>query len=399
MSDSPARLPASKVLYFTDNREFGGTENMMLTIFAGLDRSRWQPVLVHRPAGGFERLDKLALEAGVRVWAMPEMSGGRDAGWVLRVARLFRAEDASVFHAHRTEANQGAYGVLAAIAARLPAVVVTQHHLNVTYASGRRAQEMLVSAGVDRFITVSHEVARNLRPRCLFPGRIQVIHNGIDLRPFGRPPNSELRRVLNKGTGRPIVLCVSRLEPTQKGLRFLVSAARMVPEAQFILAGEGEERAALEAQAKELGVADRVTLLGYWEDLPDLMASCDLFVLPSLCEGFGLVIAEAMASGRPVVASAIGGVNEVVVDGETGLLVPPGDPDALAAGIRRVLSDPALAERMGAAGKLRAHREFSAETMIRRTTELYEKLLGVPRRSGEEMEVGMSAGAVRGGRG
>jgi glycosyltransferase involved in cell wall biosynthesis len=367
-----------KVLYFTDNLGFGGTENVMLTMFSVLDRTRWEPVLVHRPSSEFDRLDDLARQLDVRVWPVSQMmEGKRDSAWVLPVARAFRAEKPAVFHFHRTAPNQGTYGLLAAICARVPAVVVTQHHLSARTSMVRRLQEMAISSGVDRHTTVSHEVARRLRPRCLFPSRIQVIHNGIQLQPFGGPANVELRAFLSKGTGRPIVLCVSRLEATEKGLRFLVSAATMVPEAQFILAGEGREREALEAQARSLGVHDRVTLLGYWKDLPVLLASCDLFVLPSLCEGFGLSIAEAMASGKPVVASAIGGVNEVVVDGETGFLVTPGDPAALASGIRTLLSDPNLAERMGTAGKLRVHREFSAETMVGRTTRLYDELLGL----------------------
>lgn len=366
----------AKVLYYTDNPGFGGTENMLLTIMAGLDRSRWHPVLAHRAASGFEKLDDCARSLDVRVWAVPEMKGKRDLTWTLPLARRFRAENPAVFHAHWATPNQSAYALLAAVFARIPAVVVTQHHLYEEKQSAvRRFQGMVFSAGVDRYIAVSHDVARNLRPRCLFPSRVRVVHNGIDLRPFGRPGNPALRTFLKKGTERPIVLCVARLDRKQKGLRFLVDAAALVPEAQFILAGDGPERGELQAQTRALGVEDRVTLLGYYDDLPDLLATCDLFVLPSLCEGFGLAVAEAMACAKPVVASNIGGVNEVVVDRETGLLVSPADPPALASAIRTVLSDPILAERLGAAGKSRVHREFSAERMVERTTDIYEEIL------------------------
>ncbi len=370
-----------KVLYFTENSGFGGTEKILLTIFAGLDRARWEPVLVHRPRSGFEELAKGARDLGVRVWVVPQMKGKRDAAWVLPVARELRAERPAVFHAHRTVPNDCSYGLLAAVFARVPAIVVTQQLFAETYSPGRRLQEKLLSAGVDRYIGVSHEVARKLRPGCLFPGRkVQVIHNATPLAPFGRPVNMALRAELRRGTERPLVLAVARLDNRHKGLDFLVSAAARVPEAQFVFAGDGPDRASLEEQALSLGVDDRMTFLGHREDIPDLLASCDLFVLPSLYEGLPVSVVEAMAAGKPVVASAIGGTDEAVEHGQTGLLVPPGDPEALANAIRTVLSDSALAKRMGAAGRARANQEFSAETMIQRTTQVYEQLLS--RRNG-----------------
>ena len=142
-----------------------------------------------------------------------------------------------------------------------------------------------------------------------------------------------------------------------------------------MIAGEGPERSALEAQARTLGLADRVVLLGYRDDVCDLLASCDLFVLPSLFEGLPLSVLEAMAAGKPVVATAIGGTDEAVVHGETGLLVPPADAASLAKAIRTALSDPRLSQRLGAAGRARVYQEFSAQTMVRHITEIYDELL------------------------
>jgi glycosyltransferase involved in cell wall biosynthesis len=173
---------------------------------------------------------------------------------------------------------------------------------------------------------------------------------------------------------RPIVLTLARLD-RQKGLYYLLEAAALVPEAVFVLAGEGPEWPALEAQARALGLTKRVILLGYRDDVSDLLASCDVFVLPSLFEGLPLSVLEAMAAGKPVVATAIGGTDEAVVDGVTGLLVPPADPAALAKGIRMVLSDPVLSARLGAAGRARAHEQFSAEAMVRRVSDVYDELL------------------------
>jgi glycosyltransferase involved in cell wall biosynthesis len=154
----------------------------------------------------------------------------------------------------------------------------------------------------------------------------------------------------------------------------------------FVLAGDGDERAALESQCAVLGLQERVLFLGYQQDVPNLLAHCDLFVLPSLYEGLPLAILEAMAAAKPVIATAVGGTGEVVVDGETGLLVPPGDPTALAGAIRKLLSDPPFARRLAAAGNVLVQRSFSTEAMVRRVSQVYEDLLARPGRQSGKLE-------------
>jgi glycosyltransferase involved in cell wall biosynthesis len=171
------------------------------------------------------------------------------------------------------------------------------------------------------------------------------------------------------------VLTAARLT-RQKGIEYLLQAASQVQGADFVIAGDGPERGELEAQAGALGVADRAIFAGHRADMPELLSECDLFVLPSLFEGLPLAVLEAMAAGKPVVATDVGGTAEAVLNGETGLIVPPRDAGALAMAIRRVLDKPEWATAMGAAGRERARCEFSAETMVRRTTEVYEAILG-----------------------
>jgi glycosyltransferase involved in cell wall biosynthesis len=185
--------------------------------------------------------------------------------------------------------------------------------------------------------------------------------------------------MLTGSTERPVVLTPARLNK-QKGHSYLLEAVALVPEAVFVLAGDGPERANLERQARELGLDNRVLFLGYRQDIPDLLASCDLFVLPSLFEGFSLSILEAMAADKPVIASRIGGNAEAVVHGKTGILVPPASPTALAAAIRTVLSDQGLAQRLAAAGKARVYQKFSAAIMVQRVTQIYEEILSSPGR-------------------
>jgi len=287
-----------------------------------------------------------------------------------------RAEQPAVFHAHLNSPLACKDGLIAAVLARIPAVIATAQlfgELSVSHFV--YAQQRFVAAGVDRYIAVSHEVARRLHQAFHIPARkINVVHNGIPLPTIDAPTNTALRRILMRGTERAIVLVTARLDK-QKGHHYLLQAASLVPKAVFVLVGDGPERASLEAQARALGLSDRVTFLGYRDDVGDLLTTCDLFVLPSLFEGLPLSVLEAMAAGKPVVATAIGGTDEAIVQGHTGLLVPPGDPIALAAAIRTVLSNPKLARRLAAAGKARVHEHFSADAMIHKVTNIYEEIL------------------------
>jgi glycosyltransferase involved in cell wall biosynthesis len=148
-----------------------------------------------------------------------------------------------------------------------------------------------------------------------------------------------------------------------------------MPPAVFLFAGDGPERPRLEATARALGIADRVRFLGHRTDVPELLALCDLFVLPSLYEGLPLSVLEAMAAARPVVASAVGGTDEAVVHGETGLLVTPASAASLCEAISSLLADRERAVRMGRAGQARATREFSVDRMVSGVVAVYEELL------------------------
>jgi glycosyltransferase involved in cell wall biosynthesis len=310
------------------------------------------------------------VKSGVRLGFSPEAV----AYCVLRIpsfARALRERDPAVFHAHLTWPLGAKNALLAAIAARQPAVLVTaQLYMDVPVTRPMLVQQRLIAAGVDRFLVVSRHSARRLEAMLRWPRRkMDVIHNAVDSAAFARRPDPDLRRGL--AGEQPLVLVVARLAP-QKGHRHLLAAAAEVPDAVFALAGDGPERPALEELADRLGVRNRIRFLGERSDVADLLAACDLFVLPSLFEGLPISLLEAMAAERPVIATAIGGTDEVVIDGQSGLLVPPGEPAAMASAIRRLLEDPALRARLAAAGRARVTSEFSAPQMVRRVTELYE---------------------------
>jgi glycosyltransferase involved in cell wall biosynthesis len=369
------------LVHFIDSAEFGGVERVLLTLLATLDRERWRPVLMHYPEPGLGPLLEGARRLGVETRAVPPRRGERAAVRVPRLVRAFRRERPAILHAHLNWQLACTYDLLAAALARIPGRVATQH-LFVNGGSRRYPiLHRLVSLCVHRYIAVSSEVARRLlrASRCS-PSKVVIIHNGVEHELFQRAANATLRNALTNGVERPVVLAVGRLA-SQKGFRYLLEAARLLPEPIFVLVGEGDRRAKLEDQARTLGIVDRVRFLGYRSDIPELLASCDLMVLPSLYEGLPISIMEAMAAGKPVVATDIPGTDEVVVHGETGFLVPPEEPAALARDIRKVLEDGVLARRMGEAGRVRVQGKFAGAAMARSVMDVYDDVLAVRPRS------------------
>jgi glycosyltransferase involved in cell wall biosynthesis len=366
------------VVHYSDSGTFGGTERAILHLLAGLDPDRWRArLLVHKVNPGGTMLADGARSLGIPVTAVRPPRGAHDLPAIAQLATAMRAAGTVVLHAHLTWPLSCWHGVLAARLARASAVVATAQ-LFVPLTCVQLALQRVMRLGVDRYIAVSHEVARQLVARLGVPAvMIDVIPNAVSL---AEPaPDAEAvaaaRRAMDGGSGWPVVLAVSRLDPQQKGLVHLLGAAARVPNAIVAIAGEGPERPALEARALSLGVGDRVRLLGFRRDVPALLAACDVVALPSLFEGLPLALLEGMAAGKPVVATAIGGTDEAVVDGVTGLLVPPRDAEALAAALRRVLGDPPLAQRLGDAGRARAVAEFSIERMIERVMGVYDAVL------------------------
>ena len=359
------------MVYYTDSEGFGGAERVLLTLMEGLERRLWRPILVHHAHPGVGILVRRAQDLGVSTREFGSVPGRCDIGWLLRFRKALRREGASIFHAHLVWPLRCTHGLVAARLARIP-VVATQHAFaNIGTGHGARLQKA-VSLAVDRYIVVSEQLGRDLTPFIISKRKIRVIYSAVRIQSFVRPPDPTLRVSLTGGLARPVVLTVARLVE-KKGLRYLVEAAAQVPEAVFVLVGEGPDRANLEARARVCGVADRIVFLGQRDDISELLAACDVFVLPTLGEGLGLSVLEAMASGKPVVATRIGGIPEAVEGGVSGLLVAPRDATALAAAIRSLLQDQALASWLATAGRERVER-FGAETMVQKTMDLYEEL-------------------------
>ena len=342
---------------------------MLLTLAAGLNRTGWRSLLMYHPSPGVVGLEREARDRGIDTLPVPVM---RRSTRLPNIARALRQVRPDVFHAHLTWPLRCSGGFVAAVAAGVRNRVATQQLYVRPPERSRRYGQLAVSTLVDRYIAVSTAMSTELQQAVLKPATVHVVHNGVEISRFDDPSETAVHRRLEQQ--RPVVLALARLH-WQKCLAYLIEAAARIPDAQFLVAGEGEERARLDAEVTKRGLSARFRLLGHRDDTPNLLRQCDLFVLPSLFEGLPVSILEAMAARKPVVASAIPGTEEAVVDGTTGLLVPPGNADALTSAIRRMIDDPCLRRRFGAAGRARVEAQFSAESMVSGVAQLYQELI------------------------
>ncbi|HEX5592928.1 MAG TPA: glycosyltransferase [Solirubrobacterales bacterium] len=369
---------ARSIFFYTDSPVLGGAENAMLMLLESLDREEWEPTLLLDDRPGAEVLAGRAAALGVPVRLVgPLPLGLGGAREVPALARLLRHERPEVFHAHMSSPVACKWGLAAAVAARVPAVLGTVQ-VGGYEPPDRSAYWQLrgLARGVDRYLAVSREIAGELVEGLGWPAeKIEVVYNAVDLARVEVEAPPGLREQLGGSETRALVLTPARLD-AQKGHDVLLEAMPQVPDATFLFAGEGPERERLETLAAQLGIADRVRFLGRREDVPQLLAACDVFALPSLYEGSSLAVLEAMAAGIPIVSSAIGGTEELIEDGRSGLLVKPGDSEALAAALRRALGDPELRKSLTARARERVEAGLTREAMASRVEGVYRELLG-----------------------
>lgn len=297
-------------------------------------------------------------------------------GGAAALTRLVRAERVDLLHTH----TLAAANALARVAARVARVPVVSHlhienHFRPATRALLKAADNVSARLAARLVAVSENTRRAYELQG-YPRRIEVVYNGVALDQTG---TADVRRELGLPADSPLVGAVGRLCEV-KGQRELIEALAQVPGARALLVGAdleqgGEYQRELERVAAALGVGDRVVFAGPRSDVGEVLSALDVVALPSWTEGLPLVVLEAMARKRPVVATPVGGTPEVVVDGETGWLVPPRDPGALAEALRRLLADAELRRRFGEAGYERVRERFSAAAMKRRMLEIYDEVL------------------------
>jgi glycosyltransferase involved in cell wall biosynthesis len=373
--------PHPSVLLFTDADVFAGTERHILALARGL-RDRGLRVSVACPEPSLLG-EKLAAEGIAHV--VVQKRGLYDRAAVRTLRGLLREGCVDVVHAHNGRTTLTA--ALAVSSAGRGACVATQHFITPNHA-GHRGLKRWITAAVHRWvnrrvhaqIAISEAVRRAALLRGdVDPARLHLVHNGIADPALGglRSP-FEVRAEFGVPRDAPLVVCAARFE-AEKGLADLIRAMALVhessPACACVVAGEGAERGALERLRRELRLENVVQLPGYRADAPSLIRAADVFALPSPAEPFGLAILEAMALGKPVVAARAGGPMEIVVEGETGLLIPPGDPRALADAILRLVGSPTDRAAMGRLGRERFESRFTAARMAEEVSEVYRRAI------------------------
>jgi glycosyltransferase involved in cell wall biosynthesis len=363
-------MSRSRVVILITLAETGGAQTYVASLLPALVGEYDVTVAAH--GDGF--LAEAARTSGARYVPLRHMRRRidpvHDVLALLELIRLLRRERPAVVHANSSKA--GILGRLAAVAAGVPARLFTVHGWAFKADRGLSARaylwaDRLMSPLTTTTICVADsELRAGLRARTCRPDRTVVIRNGVAPGPPPRPSRA----------GPVTVLAVGRLRPPKDFPTLVRAVARLEPGAvRLEIAGDGPERAALASEIERLGLDGTVELLGTRSDVPDLLAAADVFVLSSDSEGLPMSVLEAMAAGVPVVATAVGGVPELVRDDETGLLVPPRDPGALAAALGKLAADPELRRRLGGAGRRRVENEFSLDAFHRAHLDVYRAAL------------------------
>jgi len=360
----------------------GGTEQQFMSLSRSLDSSRFAlEFACLRKSGGFvTELEARGIplrEYGIRTFFSVNALAQQ-----ARLASYLRRSMTAIVHAYSFYGN--VFAIPPARLAGAPVVIASIRDRGVYLSPAQQAVQRQVCRLADCVLVNADAVKSWLVGQGYNPAKVVVIRNGVDLEPFSHPPAvRRVRHELGVPSGTPLIAVASRLHRLKGIEQFLEAAAivgRRFPDARFVVIGDTSpvERSyfyLLTGLAERLGIRDRVVFTGLRRDVPDLLACAAVSVMPSLNEALPNVLLESMAAGAPVVSTRVGGTPEVVEDGVTGLLVPPGNAGALARAIDRVLSDPDLAVRLGQSGREFVRRRFSMDAMVRATERLYHTLL------------------------
>lgn len=386
LSGAPARRdsaraghPRRKVFYLLDSLNVGGTETQAVELARRLDPAAYDVTLGCLRARG-PLLEKLQGSAVSVAEFYPK--GGLDSihgvYQLLRLSFFLRRGKFDVVHTHDLWSNL--MGIPAAFLARVPVIISSRRDLSHFDWYKRRRTWLRRMQNLSAAVLTNADAIRDglIAEDHFAPAKVRVVHNGVDLENFHRKPG--LRSQLFPGLDHhQLIVLVGNMHSDVKGHPWLIAAApeivREFPQVRFLFAGDGEQRKDFEQQAARLGVGPSLLFLGRRSDIPQILACCDVAVLPSRAEGLPNAVLEYLAAGLPVVASSVGGNVEIIRDGATGLLVPTENSDALAAALLRLLRDPLFARKLAEDGHRFVEENFSFERLIADTDRLYSELL------------------------
>lgn len=363
-----------RLLQITHDLDLGGLQQVVYTLCRNIDREQFDVQVLCLRARGLFAADVESL--GIPVHLLEQVPGGVDYLACFKVARLLRTLKIDVIHTHNTQPFVD--GTLGALLARVRTVVHTDHARSFPDKVRYMVAEWAMSKFAYRVVGCSEHTSRQLiEYEKISRRKITTIVNGIDGTRFEISIDAAAkRRELGLPAEGPVIGLAVRLSD-QKGITYLLRAMPAVlarhPSVTLLIAGEGELKDELQCEADSLGLGGHVVFCGARKDIPQILKLLELYILPSKWEGLPMVVLEAMAAGCPVVATNVGGTSSAVIDGKTGLLVPPEDPVALASAIDRLLASPALCREYAANSRTLFLERFTGEAMTRRYERLYRR--------------------------
>lgn len=366
-------MEKSNVLYIANSGNIiGGGEISLLELLFGLNRDKFVPIVVC-PFGGdlSDEVKKSGIE--VRIVRMRSLKIPNPFSFFRSITSLVKIlKKREIVLVHANGSRCAIYGSIASMFAGIPMI----WHVRILESDGLLDRFL---AKISTVIIVNSKAVAERFKWLRNKGKLKIIYNGIDFTKFGNPVQSEkIKKEFGFNPSSSLVATVGRLD-WYKAHQYFLQAAKKVketmPNVNFLIVGDGERRTYLENLTKKLGLDKDVVFAGNRKDISDILECVDIFVLSSVSEGFGRAAAEAMAREKPVVATKVGGLCEVIDDGTTGILVPPKNPTALAEAVTGLLKDKRKAKDMGIAGRKRAEKMFNIGENVKMTETLYEKIL------------------------
>ncbi|MGY8732816.1 MAG: glycosyltransferase [Pirellulales bacterium] len=370
------KLRRIKVLHLVTSLEVGGAQHGMLLGLPRFDSDQYE----HIVCSIMDRMQMASQfrEAGVEVRSLG-LSRKTDIGVVLRLRALLKEIRPDVLHTYLLHGN-----ILGRLIGRLvgvPVIIGSERTIGQARKWGRLATRL--TNPLTDAVEVNSEIGGRAIERDLgVPSeKIELVRSGLDLSVFSSASRrDELRSEFGVTADQHLIVYMGRLRTVKGvefGIRAFATALEQLPNIRMVLTGEGDQRNFLSSLVSKLGISEQVEFLGVRNDVPELLGAADSVLMPSLTEGFPRTAIEAMAAGKPVIATNVGGTPEAIIDGETGILVPARDSDALASAIVRLVGDSDLQARLGAAGRERAAQNYSVDKYVSRLDEMYRRYSGI----------------------
>lgn len=342
--------------------DYGGAERLLFDLVRNLDRKKYNVSVVCVVRGGALVKEFRDIAVDVKIIGKKIKIG---LSTIFKISKYLKRKNPDIVHTHLFGGDT--WGRLGALMARVPVIISTEHNINLDEGIIKRFVKMVLSWFTDKIIAVSSSVKEySIKVDHINPKKIEVIYNGVNIKKFYNPnPNFFQNKT-------PVIGVVGRLEE-QKGHKYLLEAIQKIKDVPFEVwvIGDGSLRIKLEKQADELSIKDKVKFLGSRDDVKELLRQTDIFVLPSLWEGLGIAVLEAALAGKPIIATKVGGLQEIINDKKTGLLIPAKDSEKLAQSIKWVLSHEKEAAQMALKLQEEVREQFDVKKMAKKYENLY----------------------------